>query len=61
MTRFAHRFLAVALALSGVFVALVGRASAPAGRYTIANGAVYDTKTKLTWATGRAQRAIAPP
>jgi hypothetical protein len=28
---------------------IVGRASAPAGRYTIANGTVYDTKTKLTW------------
>ncbi len=24
-------------------------ASAPAGRYTISNGTVYDTKTKLTW------------
>jgi Protein of unknown function (DUF1566) len=24
-------------------------ANAPAGRYTISNGTVYDTKTKLTW------------
>lgn len=36
-------------------VALLGRADAPAGRYTIADGTVYDTKTKLTW-----QQAIAP-
>lgn len=28
---------------------LLARADAPAGRYTIANGTVYDTKTKLTW------------
>jgi len=25
------------------------RAAAPSGRYTIGNGTVYDTKTKLTW------------
>jgi len=49
MTRFAPGFLAATLASSVVSFALVGRASAPAGRYTIANGAVYDTKTKLTW------------
>ncbi|MBN2575724.1 MAG: DUF1566 domain-containing protein [Deltaproteobacteria bacterium] len=28
---------------------LLARADAPAGRYTIANGTVYDTRTKLTW------------
>jgi hypothetical protein len=43
----------VALALAVVGVAagltLLARADAPAGRYTIANGTVYDTKTKLTW------------
>ena len=38
--------------LSGVGVtawALVVQAAAPAGRYTVASGTVYDTKTKLTW------------
>lgn len=27
----------------------VGRADAPAGRYTLSNGMVYDTQTRLTW------------
>ena len=35
--------------------AIVARAGAPGGRYTIANGTVYDTKTKLTW-----QQAASP-
>jgi hypothetical protein len=30
-------------------LALFAHANAPAGRYTTANGTVYDTKTKLTW------------
>jgi Protein of unknown function (DUF1566) len=32
-----------------VVFAGVTRAAAPAGRYTITSGTVYDTKTKLTW------------
>jgi hypothetical protein len=49
----------VSLSLAAVWVAacltLLARADAPAGRYTIANGTVYDTKTKLTW-----QQAVPP-
>jgi hypothetical protein len=43
--------LALALAVVGIAAALTffAHADAPAGRYTIANGTVYDTKTKLTW------------
>lgn len=43
--------VALSLAALGVAagLALLARADAPAGRYTIANGTVYDTKTKLTW------------
>ena len=33
----------------GVAMAAAGRASPPAGRYRVAGGTVYDTKTKLTW------------
>jgi hypothetical protein len=42
------------LAAVGVVIGLVisARADAPDGRYTITNGAVYDTKTKLTWQQG---------
>jgi hypothetical protein len=39
--------VAAVLVLAGL--TLLARADAPAGRYTIANGTVYDTKTKLTW------------
>ncbi len=39
--------LAVVAVVAGLTVS--GRADAPAGRYTITNGTVYDTKTKLTW------------
>jgi len=53
MTR--HR---IALALI-VPLALADRSAsankAPAGRYTVSNGTVYDTRTKLTW-----QQASAP-
>src|SRR5258708_2399350 len=47
-----HRLLS--LAFFGVTCTLgdtpkLGWADAPPGRYTIANGTVYDTKTKLTW------------
>jgi hypothetical protein len=40
-------FLAVAGFVAGLTVSAY--ADAPAGRYTITNGTVYDTKTKLTW------------
>lgn len=43
------RLLCVAVATVGPVIAVVGRASAPGGRYTIASGTVYDTKTHLTW------------
>jgi len=39
----------VAVLAGGLLVAATGRASAPAGRYKIAAGVVYDTKTNLTW------------
>ncbi len=39
---------AAALALAA-FWADHGRADVPSGRYTIANGTVFDTKTLLTW------------
>jgi hypothetical protein len=40
--------------LLGILVLAVGSTSpaygnAPSGRYTVSNGTVYDTKTKLTW------------
>jgi hypothetical protein len=45
-----HR-IALSLAVVGVVGGLTFFAygDAPAGRYTITNGTVYDTKTKLTW------------
>ena len=42
------RFLAV-VAFATVAFTTSAHANAPAGRYTTANGTVYDTKTKLTW------------
>jgi hypothetical protein len=39
--------LATTVVVGGLMVPAL--ADAPAGRYTIANGTVYDTKTKLTW------------
>jgi hypothetical protein len=41
--------IAVPVLAIGLVIAVVGRASAPAGRYVISNGAVYDSKTNLTW------------
>jgi hypothetical protein len=38
-----------ALVPSVLGLARITYASAPIGRYTVANGTVYDTKTKLTW------------
>jgi hypothetical protein len=42
------RFVA-AVAVIVVALTASADANAPAGRYTTANGTVYDTKTKLTW------------
>lgn len=47
--RLAFGLLPASVLAAGLVVAIAGRASAPAGRYRIASGAVYDTKTKLTW------------
>jgi hypothetical protein len=43
--------IVLGISASAMILAIVGlgRASAPAGRYTIANGTVYDAKTYLTW------------
>ena len=49
MKRPAARLLVVAVFAAVLATGVAGRASAPAGHYAIANGAVYDTKTKLTW------------
>lgn len=41
---------ATGILIAGILFVAVGlHASTPAGRYTISNGTVYDTKTKLTW------------
>jgi hypothetical protein len=42
-------FAGYAFVLATVAFATSAVANAPAGRYTIANGTVFDTKTKLTW------------
>jgi hypothetical protein len=49
MKRPISRLLGIAVFAMALAVVIAGRASAPAGRYTIANGTVYDTKTGLTW------------
>ncbi len=49
MKRPPSRLLGVAAFALGLAIVVVGHASAPAGRYTTANGTVYDTKTRLTW------------
>jgi uncharacterized protein DUF1566 len=41
--------LGVAALASALGIVVAVRAAAPAGRYTIANGTVYDTKTRLNW------------
>ena len=43
-----NRFFMIAAVIS-VALTATADASAPAGRYTVASGTVYDTKTKLTW------------
>lgn len=52
MTR-AHRtrwrLVVASFGLTALLGARISDAKAPAGRYTIANGTVYDTLTKLTW------------
>ncbi len=49
MKRLAFGLLGVAAFAAALAFAAAGRAYAPTGRYRIANGTVYDTKTKLTW------------
>jgi hypothetical protein len=49
MKRPLSRLVGGAIFALGLGVGVAGRASAPPGRYAIANGTVYDTKTKLTW------------
>src|SRR5215472_2763046 len=49
MNRIAHHFAWASVAAAALSTALVTKAAAPVGRYTIANGTVYDNKTKLTW------------
>jgi hypothetical protein len=49
VTRPVSRLFGAAGFAAAIVIVVVGRASTPAGRYTIANGTVYDTKTKLTW------------
>jgi Protein of unknown function (DUF1566) len=49
------RIVAFAVFAVGLAAVVVGRASAPPGRYTIGVDTVYDTKTKLTW-----QRTASP-
>ncbi len=56
MKKVESRLAATLLAAAFGASALVSRANAPAGRYTISNGTVYDTKTKLTW-----QQTLPPP
>jgi hypothetical protein len=41
--------LALAGAVSAIVIGASARASAPAGRYTVSGGTIYDTRTKLTW------------
>jgi hypothetical protein len=51
--KFPRPRLSAAAAVASLFAATVSHANAPAGRYTTpAAGAVYDTKTKLTWQQG---------
>jgi hypothetical protein len=45
----AHIFRFLAAVAVGVALTAYASANAPAGRYTTANGTVYDTRTKLTW------------
>jgi hypothetical protein len=43
------RLYSCAALVAAGMLSLAASASAPAGQYTIANGTVYDTRTKLTW------------
>lgn len=49
MKRPTTQLLGAAICVAGIATVVLVRASAPAGRYSIASGTVYDTKTKLTW------------
>jgi hypothetical protein len=43
------RLVGIAVFAAGLAFVVAGRAAAPAGRYTMANGEVYDSKTRLAW------------
>jgi hypothetical protein len=53
MNKVARRILQTGLMACAVMTPVLQarhvRAAAPAGRYTVSNGSVFDTKTKLTW------------
>jgi hypothetical protein len=49
MKRSFSRPLGASIFAASLAIVGVGSAAAPAGQYVIANGTVYDTKTKLTW------------
>jgi hypothetical protein len=48
------RLAGCALFAMVVLAAVISTATAPAGRYTISGGSVYDTKTQLTWQQAQA-------
>lgn len=54
----ALRLFATALVVAHSAMATLASAAAPAGRYSIANGTVFDTKTKLTWQQVAAQDLV---
>ena len=49
MKRSVPDLFGVAVLSVGLVTAVVGRASAPGGRYAIVDGTVHDAKTNLTW------------
>ena len=53
MKKLSQRTLRICAIVSALIVGVCGaesaRANAPAGRYAISNGTVYDAKTNLTW------------
>jgi formylglycine-generating enzyme required for sulfatase activity len=48
MNTYAVRFFGIVV-IAILALAPAARSDAPAGRYTVTSGTVYDTKTKLTW------------
>jgi hypothetical protein len=54
-------WLALAVAASTLLFHATVRANAPAGRYTVSSGTVFDNKTKLTWQQTPASSAMTGP